>query len=597
MSHILRLLRYAAPYKGYIWISIATMFVQVFVSFYIPFLMIDIIDVALPERAFDAVVNTALIMLGMAFLGIASGVINTYTSQYISQYATASLRLDLFRKIQELSFKNVDDFKASRLITNATNDVLRVQMFFTMMLRIVIRAPLMIVMGLILALRTSFLLSQVFYITMPLLVIAVIIIMINAYPRFKKVQYALDDLNNVVLENANSPQVVKSFVTQPHENERFERTNENYRQANTGAETVMAFADPVINFIFTVGVSLILFFGAYYMLQGEFISPLGIPQVGVLMAFNSYSQQILVGLMMFAMIMIFLSRANVSAARINEIFSAKIDLENPKDPTDRTIQGEIVFDDVSFGYGNGGNQVIEDVNFTIAQGEKVGVIGSTGSGKSTLVNLIPRLYDTTRGRVLIDGVAVDNYDLKQLRDSVGFVTQNATIFSGSIATNIRQGKEDAGFSELEEASKQALLNDFIHEQDEHYNHLVLSKGVNLSGGQKQRLSIARALIKRPPILIFDDATSAVDAESERSILAHIDALPYEPTLILISQKVATVRRMDKIIVVNNDGRIDGVGTHDELMKKSPVYQEIAASQLDIGGGRSERFEDSYQTGT
>ena len=597
MSHILKLLRYATPYKGYILISVATMFVQVFVSFYIPFLMIDIIDVALPERAFDTVLNTAFIMLGLALLGIASGVVNTYTSQYISQYATASLRLDLFRKIQELSFKNVDDFKASRLITNATNDVLRVQMFFTMMLRIVIRAPLMIVMGLILALRTSLLLTQVFYITMPLLVIAVVILMINAYPRFKKVQYALDDLNNVVLENANSPQVIKSFVTQPQESGRFERKNENYRKANTGAETVMAFADPVINFIFTTGVSLILFFGAYYMLQGEFISPLGIPQVGILMAFNQYSQQILVGLMMFAMIMIFLSRANVSAARINEIFSANIDLKNPKDPIDRPIRGEIAFEDVSFGYGNGGNQVVEGVNFTIAKGEMVGIIGSTGSGKSTLVHLIPRLYDPTRGKVLLDGISADRYDLKRLRESIGFVTQNATIFSGSIATNIRQGKEDANYDNLEEAAQKALLHTFIHDQDDHYNYLVRSKGVNLSGGQKQRLSIARALIKRPPILIFDDATSAVDAQSERSILAHIDDLPYDPTLLLISQKVATVRRMDKIIVLNNEGRIDGVGTHERLMETSPVYQEIAASQLDLGGERRERSEDSYQTGT
>ncbi len=583
MADIFKLLRYVTPYKGYVALAVLTMVVQVFVGFYIPFLMIDIIDVALPAGDFDTVLRVSLMMIGLALFGILAGVVNTYTSQYIAQYATAELRLDFFRKVQELSFKNIDEFKTSRLITNATNDVMRVQMLFTMLFRIVVRAPLMIIMGLVLALRTSLLLSQVFYITVPLLLLSVIILMVKAYPRFKKVQLALDDLNNVVLENANAPQVVKSFVSQPHEKDRFEDTNEGYRHANTSAETVMAFAEPVINMIFNMGIALILLVGAFYISRGEFMSPAGIPQVGILMAFNSYSMQILIGLMMFSMVMIFLSRANVSAARINEVFNAHIDLVNPADGVKRPLEGAITFRDVSFGYGEDGNYVLRDVSFSIDKGEKVGIIGSTGSGKSTLVQLLPRLYDVKKGKILIDDIPVDDYDIPTLRDKIGFVTQNATIFSGSPATNILQGNAEASLEELREASDKALILNFIDDQAEGFNHLVLPKGTNLSGGQKQRLSIARAFIKKPAILVLDDATSAVDAESERRILEYIDTLEQETTLLLISQKIATVRRMDRILVLANDGTVDGFGRHEELLETSPVYAEIAKSQLNLGG--------------
>ncbi len=583
MRDIMRLIPYIRPYRLYVAIAAFTMAIQVFVSFFIPFLMIEIIDHNLRNGDFTGVVETGLLMIGLALLGIACGVINTYTSQYISQYATADLRLGLFRRIQTLSFKNVDDLKQSRLITNATNDVMRVEVFFTMLLRIVLRAPLMIVIGLVMALSTSLLLSQVFFVTVPLLLIAIVIIMIHAYPRFKKVQLALDDLNNVALENANAPQVIKSFVSQNHENDRYDKTNEHYRKVNTGAETVMAFADPVINLIFNIGLAGILFAGAYYLNLGELLTPTGEPEVGLIMAFNAYSQQILIGLMMFAMIMIFLSRANVSAARINEIFDAHIDLENPTDPVIRKIGGKITFEDVSFGYGDNGNPVLSDLNFQIEPGEKIGVIGSTGSGKSTLTYLIPRLYDTKKGKVLIDDISVDRYDISNLRDQIGFVTQSADIFSGSLATNLYQGRQDADQEALLEAAEAADLDAFVRENTEGFNHLIRAKGVNLSGGQKQRLSIGRALVKKPRVLVFDDATSAVDAATEHRILSRIDKLDHRPTLILISQKIATVRRMDRILVLDNQGFIDGFSNHEDLLETSEVYKEIAASQLDLGG--------------
>ncbi len=583
MKNIFRLLKYALPYKWFLTLALVSMLVQVLVGFFIPYVMIDIIDVSLPANDFMQVIWQSLIMLGLALFGMFAGVVSAYTSQYISQYAAAELRLDLFNKIQTLSFKNIDTFKQSRLITNATNDVMRVQMFFTMMLRIVIRAPLMIVVGLVLALSTSLLLSQVFFITMPLLIISVVVIMFFAYPRFKKVQTALDNLNNVVLENANAPQVIKSFVSQPHELERFDTTNDDYRKVNTSAESIMAFAEPVIMMVFNLGVALILFLSAYYLDANNpalFID--GAPRVGLIMAFNQYSQQILIGLMMFAMIMIFLSRADVSAARINEIFDANIDLVNPKNGQKKTIEGTIEFVNVSFGYGDNGNHVLNRISFKINAGEKIGIIGSTGSGKSTLTNLIPRLYDVKEGRVLIDGDDVQTYDVPYLRDQIGFVTQTANIFTGSIATNILQGNQTADFDTLEAASKDALIYDFIEEQEAGFNYLVTAKGNNLSGGQKQRVSIARALIKQPKVLILDDATSAVDLVSEKKILQAIGALKPNPTLLLISQKVATVRQMDRILVLDNEGSLDGFGTHDTLINTSPVYQEIAKSQLNLG---------------
>lgn len=588
MRNIFRLMRYAFRYKKHMAIAIFTMVVQVAVGFYIPYIMQGIIDEALPQQALRDVVLLSSIMLGLALMGMLGGIFNTYSSQYIAQHASAELRLDLFNKIQTLSFKNIDQFKTSRLITNATNDIVRVQMFFTMMLRIIIRAPMMIVVGLSLAIWTNVQLSGVFFITIPILVVSILIIMRFAYPRFKKVQVALDDLNNVVLENANAPQVIKSFVSQPHEKERFERVNDNYRQVNTSAEAVMAFAEPIIMLIFNLGVALILLFGAFYFQQGPidapaFFNDLGEPRVGLLMAFNSYSQQILIGLMMFAMMLIFVSRADVSAARINEIFDAKVDLQNAEDAKKTQLAGRVRFENVFFGYGENGNDVLRNLSFHVDAGEKIGIIGSTGSGKSSLVSLIPRLYDVKSGTIYLDDHPIQTLDIHTMRNQIGFVTQQAILFGGSIATNILQGDDEADVDTLDEAARSGLIYDFIASTEDGYNHLVKSKGTNLSGGQKQRVSIARALIRKPRLLILDDATSAVDLSSERLILKAIDELPYRPTLLCISQKIATVRRMDKILVLDNDGAIDGFDTHENLLSSSKVYQEIASSQLNLGG--------------
>ena len=589
MGNLNRMIKYTGKYYKHILLSLVSMVIQVGVGFIVLFLTITIIDEAIPNKDVPLLVNTSLIMLAVAILGLLTGLINNYTSQYVSQYASADLRLHLFKKIQSLSFKNIDHLKTSRLITSATNDIVRIQHFYQMLLRIIIRAPLMIGIGLYLSFRTSMELSNIFYFSMPILLVSIVAIMIVAFPRFAKVQKTIDGINKVVLETANAPRVIKSFVSIDHENVKFEDANETFRVTNTSANKIMAYADPIIMFIFNASMAGILFLGTYFIDKGSLIDiKTGLPQVGVLIAFNGYSMNILFGLMMFAMMMIFISRAAVSAKRITEIFDEKVDLVSKEDAIDDiTLTGEIEFKNVSFGYGNDGNRVINNINFNIKSGETIGIIGSTGSGKSSLIHLIPRLYDVSEGEVKVNGINVKDIKLEVLRSQISVVTQRATIFSGSVGTNIVQGKKDASYKDFVEAGDNAAANEFIDDYDDLYNHEIQQKGSNLSGGQKQRLSLARAFIRKPKILILDDSTSAVDAKSEEQILVTINKLSKGMTTIVISQKISTIKGMDKIIVLDNLGNLDGFASHENLLKKSEVYQEIAQSQIGNGGGANE----------
>ncbi len=586
MGNLNRMLKYTTKYYGYIIVSLLSMLIQVAVGFVVPYLMIRIIDDAIPNNDTTLLITTSLVMLGVALLGLLTGLINNYTSQYVSQYASADLRLDLFKKIQSLSFINIDHFKTSRLITSATNDIVRIQQFYQMLLRIIVRAPLMIGMGLFLSLGTSVELSNIFFFSMPVLIISIVVIMIVAFPRYAKVQKTVDGINKVVLETANAPRVIKSFVSIDHENKKFEKANETFRVTNTSANKIMAFADPIIMFIFNASIAGIIFLGAYFLDKGSLMNTTtNLPQVGVLIAFNNYSMQILFGLMMFAMMMIFISRAAVSAKRISEIFDEKVDLTSKIDAVkDIELTGTIEFKNVSFGYGNDGARVLNNISFKVNSGETIGIIGSTGSGKSSLIHLIPRLYDVSEGEVYVNNIDVKDIELETLRSQISVVTQTATIFSGSIGTNIVQGKKGATYSDIVNAGENAAANEFIEEYDDIYNHEIQQKGSNLSGGQKQRLSLARAFIRKPKILILDDSTSAVDAKSEEKIIESINKLSKEMTTLVISQKISTIKSMDKIIVLDNKGNLDGFANHTDLLKSSKVYQEIALSQIGNGGG-------------
>jgi ATP-binding cassette subfamily B protein len=591
MKNLFRLLRYVKKYPLNIVLALIAMLLQVASGFIVPYLMITIIDVAIQNGDMTLLITNSLLMLGTALVGLLSGLVNNYNSQYIAQYAGADLRLDLFKKIQSLSFSNIDKFKTSRLITSSTNDITRIQAFYQMMMRIILRAPLMIGFGLFMAIRTSTGLSRIFYYSMPILIGSIVIIMIIAFPKFIKVQKMVDGINKVALENVNAPRVIKSFVATEYENNRFEQANEDYRKTNTAAEKIMAFAEPIIMFIFNASIAGIIYLGSGLVQDGTLLTTTEtgavIPQVGVLMAFSNYSMQILFGLMMFAMMMIFISRAEASGKRINEIFDEVSDVLSPNDPIVQAINGGITFEDVSFSYGDKENLVLRNVSFNVNKGETIGIIGSTGSGKTSLISLIPRLYDVTSGSIKIDGTDVKEYDLHNLRNTISVVTQQATIFSGSIGTNIAQGTDNLEYDTFKDASEKAAAYEFIESYEDYFNHEIQPKGSNLSGGQKQRLSLARAFIRKPKILILDDSTSAVDAQSEDFIINTIRDLSGDMTTLVISQKISTIKDMDNIIVLNNKGQLDGFGTHEELLQSSKVYKEIALSQVGTGGADNE----------
>lgn len=591
MSSLLSLLKYTKKYMFNLIVSLLAMVIQVIVGFLVIDLMKTIIDSAIPADDSTLLWQTSGLMIATAFLGLLMGMVNTYHSQKVAMYATADLRSDMFTKIQSLSFTNIDKYKTSRLITSSTNDMLRIQQFFQMMLRIIVRAPLMVGIGIYMAFKTSLELSTLFYFSIPLLIVTIVIIMIIAFPRFTKVQKTVDGLNKASLETANSPRVIKSFVSTKHENDKFKKANEIFRKTNTAAEKVMVVAEPVIMLIFNASLAGIIFLGAYFIDKGYLLKEVKgviIPKVGIIMAFNGFSMQILFGLMMFAMIMIFISRALVSAKRITEILNEDVDIVNCEDCLENfEIEGNIEFRNVGFAYEKDGNHVLRDINFKVKAGERVGIIGSTGSGKSSLIHLIPRLYDVTEGAILIDGNDVRNLNIKALRSQISVVTQSPTIFSGSIATNLIQGNKDASLDELVEASNSAQATEFVEGYDDYYNHQVQQKGSNFSGGQKQRISLARAFVRKPKIMILDDSTSAVDAQSEELILQEIKKLSPNMTTILISQKISTIKDMDHILVLNNKGKIDGYDTHERLLKNSKVYQEIALSQIGTGGGLDE----------
>lgn len=574
------LLKYTGKYWPYIVLSLVANISQVFVGFFIPKVGEIIIDDAISTNNQEMLLQYSLIMFAVAIGGLIAGLINNYSSQKVAMYSTADLRLDLFRKIQELSFNNIDKLKTSKLITTSTNDITRIQAFFQMLLRIIVRAPFMVIVGLLFAITSSVELSQVLYISMPLLVILIVVIMIIAFPKFKKVQQSVDDLNRVTLETAKAPRVIKSFVAIKHENMRFEEVNENFRRINTAANKIMAFAEPIIMMIFNVTLGGVIAMGAYYADQGILLNSVGDPATGTIFAFTSYSMQILIGLLMFAMMLIFLSRASVSAKRIKEVFKEIPDLRNSDQPiTDISLSGSIVFKNVSFGYGSDGNRVLKDINFEVSKGQTIGIIGSTGSGKSSLVHLIPRLYDVCEGEILLDGYNIKDIDIDTLRSQISVVTQTPTIFSGSIATNIAQGDQSGSLQDLEEASRSASAYEFINEYEDYFNHITEQDGKNLSGGQKQRISLARAFMKKPKILILDDSTSAVDANTEQEILDAIQSYSKDTTALIIAQKISTIKDMDKILVLNNKGYVDGFDTHENLLQHSEVYKEIALSQL------------------
>jgi ATP-binding cassette subfamily B protein len=568
-----KLLKFLKPYTYAVILAPLLMLVEVICDLYQPNLLAKIVDQGILKNNFQVILNTGLIMLGIAMIGMIGGVGCTIFSSIASQNFGKDLRNELFKKVQKLSFHSIDKFKSSSLITRLTNDVTQLQTLVMMALRIMVRAPLLFIGGIIMAISLNKNLSFIFLLSIPVLIALFLFIMKRSFPLFSEVQKRIDYVNSVVRENLVGIRLVRAFRREDYERERFKYANTALMNAIIKALMLMIIAMPLFMLIMNFSILAVLWFGGLLVERGNM-------QVGEVMAYINYMGQILFSLMMIGNILMFISRASASASRVVEVLEEKIDIEDKEESDTRSIEsGKVKFEHVYFSYFKDREPVLIDIDFEAEAGEIIGIIGTTGSGKSTLVNLIPRLYDATSGRILVDGRDVRDINLRVLRSAISIVPQDIILFSGTIKENICWGKEDATDEEVIEATKIAQAHDFIIRLPNGYDTVIGERGVTLSGGQKQRIAIARALIKKPKILILDDATSAVDFVTEQKIIRGLKEIMKHCTTFLIAQRVSTMMNADKIIILDR-GRIVGFGTHYELLEKNPIYQEIYRSQID-----------------
>mgnify|MGYP001862890587 FL=1 len=519
------------------------------------------------------VLFSGLQMLGMALVIMIASITVTFLSARVAATLGRNLRDQIFGKVISFSSGEMDKFSTASLITRSTNDIQQVQMLFAMIFRIVLYAPILGIGGVIKVLETEVSMTWILALAVGLILLLVLVLMAVAMPKFKKLQTMIDRLNLVSREILTGIPVIRAFSREKHEEERFEEANRRLTRTNLFVNRTMTFMMPAMMLIMNGITVLIVYNGSYAIDDGKI-------QVGSMMAFIQYAMQIIMSFLMITMISIMLPRASVSAKRINEVLETEPQIHNPKEPeqAQKGHEGEVVFDHVSFAYPGAEENVLTDISFTAKKGETVAFIGSTGSGKSTLVNLIPRLFDVTEGRVLVDGVDVRSMDIHDLRSKLGYVPQKGVLFSGTIASNLRYGKDDATQEEIEDAARIAQAADFIEEKEEKYESPIAQGGTNVSGGQKQRLSIARAIAKKPEIFIFDDSFSALDFKTDLTLRQTLKKETKDATTLIVAQRISTIIHADKILVLD-EGRVAGMGTHGELLKSCEVYQQIARSQL------------------
>jgi ATP-binding cassette, subfamily B, multidrug efflux pump len=539
-----------------------------------PELMSKIVDHGVLLKDLHYILRTGGLMIMLSVIAIVANVGNVYYSSHASVGFAAELRKGLFNKIQSFSFANLDRLSSVSLVTRITNDVNILQEVIMMSLRLLVRAPLMLLSAVIIAVRINTGLASIIAIAIPVLSICIYFILRSGLPFFEKVQRKLDKLNGIIQENLVNVRVVKSFVREDFEQKKFGRSNEELRELSVKASSMVVMIMPVMQLVMNVSIVAIVWFGGNKIIGGTF-------QVGQLMSFITYITQILMSLMMLSMTIMTLARAGASSERILEVLDTEIDIVDSPAAIEKKLvvqQGKIIFEKVFFKYHSEANEfVLKDINLTIEPGETIAIIGATGSAKSTLVQLIPRLYDVSEGRVLIDDVDVRDYTLRNLRTGISLVLQQNELFSGTIKQNLKWGNPNASDEAIIAAAKDAQAHDFIMTFPKQYETVLGQSGVNISGGQKQRLCIARAILSKPNILILDDSTSAVDTATDARIRASFHQHLHGTTILIIAQRISSIQSADRIILID-DGAIIGNGSHDELMKTSQVYQDIYQSQ-------------------
>ena len=565
---------YSKGYLKYAIFAIVCIAIDIMVALFIPYISRIIIDEAIPNHDLNLVIRVGIIVISIAIASVFSTIFNNICAQYIATSVASDIRIEMFEKIQELSLSNVDKVTTGKLITVVTNDINQIQQIIVFSFRGIIRAPITLIGSLVMAYITNQNLFLTVIIGVVSLTIALVFVFKTAAPLFSKIQNRVDDLNTKLSETIGGAREVKAFVNEVSEEEKFNDVNEKYYKANLVANRVIVLVNPLVLLVSNILIGLVLYIASKLIMGGQ--SQL----TGTVMTYVSYIQQIINSLMLISTISISISRAIVSSERYQMIMDVKVDVENSTEES-RVIEGNIRFENVNFAYteddGTSEGITLNNINLDIKAGEMIGVIGSTGSGKSSLISLIPRLYDVTDGTLYIDDINIKGYNLKDLRNQISLVTQEAIIFSGTILDNIKQGNEMATIDEVNEAAALACALEFIDSMPEKYNTRITQGGTSLSGGQRQRISIARGLVRKPKVLILDDSTSAVDAKTEKKIKQNLRTIT-GTTKIIVAQKISSIIDCDRIIVLGNGGYIDGFDTHKELLKSSKVYKEIYASQ-------------------
>jgi len=565
---------YLKPYWKQAVIAPLLMVVEVVCDLMLPRLLQTIVDEGIAQSDMELVWRTGVLMVIVTAVGAVGGIGCTVFAVRASMNFGADLRSAVYRKVQTLSFGNLDRIGTAELVTRLTNDVNQVQELLLMALRILVRSPLLMVGSLIMAVVTSPRLALLLAVLMPLLILMLAIVIRRAFPLYQLIQKKLDRVNEVIQENLSGVRVVKAFVRSDHEKRRFRSANEGLTDTSIQAMRISVVTGPFMMLAINLGVVAVVWFGGIQAIGGTMTA-------GTIIAFVNYLRQALMSLMMVSMLMIRISRAQASGRRVVDVLASEAEVQDRPGALGRfSPQGRVAFEHVTFGY-NGGEPVLQDISFVAEPGQTVALLGATGSGKSSLINLIPRFYDVDSGRVTIDGIDVRDIPQADLRAAIGVALQDTVLFSGTIYDNIRQGRDGATAAEITAAARAAQAHDFITALPDGYDTQLGQRGVNLSGGQKQRLAIARALVRQPVILILDDSTSAVDVETESKIQAALGEIMRDRTSFIVAQRISTVLKADKILVLD-DGRIAAEGTHQELMASSPVYREIYESQLGSG---------------
>ena len=569
---MLRLAKYLKPYLGTTLLTLLLLFLQTISNLFLPALMSKIVDVGIGTGNTGYILRIGLFMLLVALIGSLLMVFANLNSAKVAMGFSRDLRKDLFIKVESFSLGEFNKLGTSSLITRTTNDITQVQQFILMSLRMMVTAPLMIIGGLIMALSTNLELSVILLISIPILVIVILFVSRSGMPLFKSMQLKLDKLNLVLRENLTGIRVIRAFNKVPYEQKRFDEANGDLMQTAIKVNKLMAVLMPSMMLIMNLTAVAILWFGGIRIQAGAF-------EVGSLIAFIQYVMQIMMALVMVTMMFVLIPRASASAERINEVLETPFEIQDHvSGETTCDLHGQVTFKDVTFSYPNSEEPALTHITFNTQPGKTTAIIGGTGSGKSTLISLIPRFYDVTSGQLLVDGVDIKDMTQAQLRQKIGLVPQKAILFNGTIRDNIKYGKEDATDEEIWKALEIAQARDFVSEMEDGLDSYISQGGSNVSGGQKQRLCIARALIRKPEIYIFDDSFSALDFKTDANLRKALKSETTNSAVILVAQRISTIMDADEIIVLY-DGKIVGQGTHKELLDTCDVYKEIALSQL------------------